>query len=258
MYRSGDVLLRVGAGDPAPQIVLLANLKACSLDVLTPLDLARLQVGTWWVTAWPWLDSAAGAAIDGERLGATVRCLHDIPAATLTSLIPVPEYRLFRWLDVHGTLAGIQAARALEAPALAVLYAEATALKNWWNDSVANGVVVCHGDVHPHNVLVSEHGQYLIDWDSICLGPRQLDHAALLTWETRWGGQPGLYESFARGYGGDFRNDKSAELLARFRNLVATVNMVARGIDNEALRSEAHVRLRWWLGDPNAPPWSAQ
>ena len=258
VYRSGHVLVRVGANDPTPQLVLMAYLSERGLDVVSPLDIAPLQYGEWWITAWPWVDPLAEATIDGERLGRTVRTLHDLPAASVAGLVPLPEYRSFSWLDIRHTLTVISTARAVDDSTLAVMHNEATALSNWWDDSTGEGVVVCHADVHPHNVLVTADGQYLIDWDSICLGPRQLDHAALYTWESRWGGPPELYESFNRGYGIDFRNDGTAELLARFRNLVATINMVARGIDNSVLRLEADIRLRWWLGDPNAPKWTAQ
>ncbi len=258
VYRSGHVLIRVGTTDPTPQLGLMSYLSAHGLDVVLPLDIAPVQFGEWWVTAWPWLNSLADTTIDGERLGRTVRSLHDLPIASVADIVSLPEYRSFSWLDTRHTLTVIAAARAVDDSTLAVLHNEATAMSNWWGDATLQGVVVCHADVHPHNVLVTADGQYLIDWDSICLGPRQLDHAALYTWESRWGGPPELYESFNRGYGIDFRNDGTAELLARFRNLVATINMVARGIDNSALRLEANIRLRWWLGDPNAPTWTAQ
>ena len=258
MYRSGDVLLRVGAGDPAPQIVLLAHLKACSLDVLTPLDLARLQVGTWWVTAWPWLDSAAGVAIDGERLGRTVARLHQLGAPALGMTSSLPEYRSFPWLDLQNSLSTIAPSGAVTPTQLKVLIREADALANWWIEATPYGVVTCHGDVHPNNVLVTASRQFLLDWDSICLGPPQLDHATLLTWETRWGGQPGLYSAFARGYGHDFSNDPVTVLLGRFRNLVATINMVVRSIADASVRAESQIRLRWWTGERNAPQWTPQ
>ena len=63
--------------------------------------------------------------------------------------------------------------------------------------------VVCHGDVHPGNVLMSADGPVVIDWDMVCAAPAAWDHSALLTWEERWGGTPGLYASFAAGYGLD-------------------------------------------------------
>lgn len=60
--------------------------------------------------------------------------------------------------------------------------------------------MVCHGDVHPQNVLMRSDGRIaILDWDRLCLGPPAWDHAALLTWEGRWGGEPGTYEASAAG-----------------------------------------------------------
>ena len=59
--------------------------------------------------------------------------------------------------------------------------------------------MVCHGDVHPGNVIQSADGPVLLDWDLLCRGPAAWDHAPLMTWTERWGGEPGIYEAFADG-----------------------------------------------------------
>jgi hypothetical protein len=97
----------------------------------------------------------------------------------------------------------------------------------------------------------------LIDWDAICLGPPAWDHAPLLTWADRWGGAPETYSDFARGYGADLRESSLARELASLRLLAPTLNMITGGASDPACAAEARVRMRYWLGDPAAPAWTA-
>jgi Ser/Thr protein kinase RdoA (MazF antagonist) len=96
----------------------------------------------------------------------------------------------------------------------------------------------------------------LIDWDSICLGPAAFDHAALMTWAERWGGLTATYRDFARGYGADLREAPLARELAALRLLAPTINVIINGATDEQGAAEARERMRCWLGDPAAPPWT--
>jgi thiamine kinase-like enzyme len=117
-------------------------------------------------------------------------------------------------------------------------------------------LVVCHGDVHPQNVLMRGDDVMIIDWDAICLGPPAWDHAALMTWADRWGGAARSYPDFARGYGADLRDSPLAQELAAVRLLAPTINMIINGESNPACAIEAKARMRYWLGDPAAPTWT--
>jgi Ser/Thr protein kinase RdoA (MazF antagonist) len=119
-------------------------------------------------------------------------------------------------------------------------------------------VVLCHGDVHPGNVVATADGAVLLDWDLLCTGPAAWDHAPMMTWTERWGGAPGLYEAFAAGYGRSMRGDDVAESVAALRLVAATLMRLRAGRHDEAARAEAERRLRWWRGDADAPPWQAQ
>jgi hypothetical protein len=98
----------------------------------------------------------------------------------------------------------------------------------------------------------------ILDWDSLCLGPVAWDHAPLLTWEDRWGGQVGTYEAFAGGYGTDLSVSPVAQLLARVRLLAPTLNKIVQGAADPERATEARRRMRYWRGDPKAPPWRPQ
>lgn len=138
-----------------------------------------------------------------------------------------------------------------------ILSAQVESIGDWSHDAAVAAPVVCHGDVHPGNVLASSGVMWMIDWDMICTAPAAWDHAALLTWEERWGGDPGLYTAFAEGYGADFRGDPLATTLARGRLLAATLMRVRAGRDDASAAAEARRRLRYWRGEADPPVWRA-
>ena len=117
--------------------------------------------------------------------------------------------------------------------------------------------MVCHGDVHPGNVLVGPLGPVLIDWDLLCVGPPEWDHAPMMTWTSRWGGQAGIYESFAAGYGHAI-DERVGNAIAEMRLIAATLMRLRRGRLDPANDGEGQRRLAYWRGDPDAPMWTAQ
>jgi aminoglycoside phosphotransferase (APT) family kinase protein len=118
--------------------------------------------------------------------------------------------------------------------------------------------VVCHGDVHPGNVMQSAEGPVLLDWDLLCMGPPAWDHAPLMTWTSRWGGDTGIYEELAQGLGTSLRGDPLAEAISELRLVAATLMRVRAAQSNPAAADEAELRLRYWRGEPDAPQWHAQ
>jgi aminoglycoside phosphotransferase (APT) family kinase protein len=118
--------------------------------------------------------------------------------------------------------------------------------------------VLCHGDVHPGNVIQTAEGAMLIDWDLLCLASPGWDHGPLMTWTERWGGEPGVYEAFAAGYGHSLSDDPSALAVAELRLVAATLMRLRAGRTDPVAMAEAQRRLRWWRGDIDAPVWQAQ
>ena len=98
----------------------------------------------------------------------------------------------------------------------------------------------------------------LLDWDLMCTGPAAWDHAPLMTWTQRWGGEAGIYERFSAGYGRSFRDDPLAEAIAELRLVAATLMRVRAGRSDPSAAQEAALRLRYWRGDDDAPMWHAQ
>ncbi|MFN8024436.1 MAG: phosphotransferase [Acidimicrobiales bacterium] len=193
--------------------------------------------------------------VDWREVGAMVARVHalgDGEVAEVRAHYPTPWCSSFPWWDFDAMLADVgpdldPAARAGIDRALAA---------RDWRDRVDH-VVLCHGDVHPGNVLPTAAGVVLLDWDLVCLGPAAWDHGPLLDWTARWGGAPGLYDAFAEGYGRSMRGDPVAEALAELRLVAATLMRVRAGRSDPAAALEAERRLRYWRGDPDAPTWTA-
>jgi Ser/Thr protein kinase RdoA (MazF antagonist) len=202
----------------------------------------------------------ASGAVDWREVGAMVRRVHDIAPSELAARVDLPWCGSFaHWnLDRHFA----ELCQHIDAEAKAGMRACMQRWDGWRHVLVEQPSVVCHGDLHPGNVMAGSDGAVLIDWDLMCIGPAAWDHAPLLRWEDRWsdrwGGGPGTYDAFAEGYGTSLRGDWVADALAEMRLLVATLMRVRAAAEHPEAVPELERRLRWWRGDPDAPRWQPQ
>ena len=256
IFRSRDVVIRVAS----PSVHA-----SCSIDLavmLTEHDIpvpaaARpdvVEAAGLSATAWEHVASS-GDPIDWQAVGSIVRRVHGLSPSDLPATVPTPSPAAFPWWDFDGLLDDVEA--ALDPAALAGIEAVLERWSGWANWDPATAVV-CHGDVHPGNVIMTSSGPVVIDWDLLCIAPSGWDHAPLMTWTERWGGEPGIYEAFADGAGGSRRGDGSAEAFAELRLVAATLMRVKAGMADPAARPEADRRLAHWRGDSDAPIWRAQ
>ena len=201
-----------------------------------------------------------GGAVDWYEVGSMVRAVHRIPPTELSTRIDLPWCGSFpHWnLDRHFSELCVH----IDAEAKAGMRACLHRWDGWRHVLVEQPAAVCHGDLHPGNVLAGPDGPVLIDWDLLCIGPAAWDHAPLMRWESRWsdrwGGGPGTYDAFAAGYGRSLRDDWVGEALAEIRLLVATLMRVRAVPDHPEAAPELERRLRFWRGDPDAPRWEPQ
>jgi len=256
IYGCGDVVIRVGraTGSAESSHELARVLADHGVPVVTPIAGAALDLDDGAVTAWERVRPVDGPA-DWRMIGASVRCIHRLDPVAVPDGHPLPAPTTFPWWDFDTMLAAV--AGHIDEPALEGLWSTIEAGR-WWADAVEEDPVVCHGDVHPGNVLVSADGPLLIDFDLLCRAAPAWDHAMLTTYADRWGGDPLVYPAFAVGYGRSFGGDEVTVTLASLRNVAATLMRVRAGITDEAARTEAERRLRFWRGDPDAPQWRAQ
>jgi aminoglycoside phosphotransferase (APT) family kinase protein len=194
--------------------------------------------------------------VDWQEVGAMVRRVHTIAPADAG---PLPWCGDFPHWQVEALLDEVRDHVDDEA-----LIGISACLNRWsgWHERLHEDTVVCHGDVHPGNVLPTADGPVLLDWDLRCLGPAGWDHGPLLQWGERWsqawGGGPHAYDLFAEGYGRSLRGEWMTEALAGMRMVIATLMRVRASLTDPAAALEAEQRLRWWRGDPDAPLWEPQ
>lgn len=249
-----DVMLRVSHTNSAPAqaLWLMDRLSECDVRVPRVLCAEPLVIDGLAVFAIESLH--ATGPVDWAAVGAMVRRVHEWPAAEVAGHYPLPRSEVFPWWDTSSVLAAVD--DLLDQPARGGLIAAIEAHGRW--STTVTERVVCHGDVHPGNVVQTTEGPVLVDWDLLCLAPREWDHAPMLSWAHRWGGDPAMYPAFADGYGRSMVGEPLAESLATMRNVIATLMRVRAGRSDPAAAAEAEQRLRFWRGDPAAPMWQAQ
>jgi len=192
--------------------------------------------------------------IDWAEVGAMVAVVHALDPASIDRGYPLPRGASFPWWQFDTMLADV--GDLLDDQARAGLDATLERYRGWSQRGVPE--VLCHGDVHPGNVIQTAEGAMLIDWDLLCLASPGWDHGPLMTWTERWGGEPGVYEAFAAGYGHSLSDDPSALAVAELRLVAATLMRLRAGRTDPVAMAEAQRRLRWWRGDIDAPGWQAQ
>ncbi len=89
--------------------------------------------------------------------------------------VPLPSPAVFPWWNFEALLD--RAGPGLDHGAREGLEAAIDRHRRWHE---FDEVVVCHGDVHPGNVLMTADGPVLIDWDLLCLAPPGWDHGPML------------------------------------------------------------------------------
>ncbi len=247
-------VLRVGTPNaPATSSLDLAEfLASLGLRVPRPVRYDVVDDGDLSVTCWERLRPIDGP-IDWSSIGTMVRTLHAIEPATLPAGVPVPTPDALPWWDFESMLARVGA--ALDGPARHGLEAAIDRHRGWQELDVR---VVCHGDVHPGNVMMTSTGAVLMDWDLLCWAPPGWDHAPMLTWATRWGGDAGAYDAFADGYGESLATDVAAVAFAELRLVAATLLRLVTALSDPTAMPEAQRRLGYWRGDADAPMWTAQ
>ena len=254
IFASGSVVLRVSAPN-APAEVSLDLARFWDDHGVTVPRAARddvVVVDGLSVTAWERIDDV-GAPVDWVGVGELVRRVHETDPRHVPASVPVPSPTAFPWWDFDSLLE--RAAPVLDEPARGGLVDAIERHRDWRE---FDGSVLCHGDVHPGNVLMRADGPVLLDWDLLCVAPPGWDHGPMLTLAERWGRRPGEYEEFAQGYGRSLRDDPMTVALAELRLVAATLMRVAASIADPGARPEAERRLRYWRGEPDAPPWTAQ
>ena len=134
------------------------------------------------VTCWHRIEST-GEPIDWRWWERWFASCIDSTRRSFPRSVPLPSPSGLPWWDFDALLE--RTAPALDDSARHGIEATIERHRDWQR---FGGQVVCHGDVHPGNVMMSADGPVLIDWDLLCWAPPGWDHGPMLTWADRWGG----------------------------------------------------------------------
>ncbi len=259
IFAAGPFVLRVSRPSAPGEAALALHetLRSFGVPVTRPARADVVTVGDAVVTCWERI-VAVDELVDWRTVGDVIRRVHALAPDALPAEYPLARPRDLPWWDFPALLA--DTADLLDAPARAGIEAALARRAGWGDIGTAEhaDLVVCHGDVHPGNVVMTADGPVLMDWDLMSWAPAGWDHAPLMTWTERWGGAPGIYEAFADGYGRSFRGDPIAESYAELRLLAATLMRLRAGRSDPVARAEAERRLAYWRGEAEAPAWTAQ
>lgn len=254
LFLTSGVVLRVGAatGPAAASHALARWLLDAGVPTVPPVEGLAADVDGLAVTGWRFVRETR-RAVDWRSVGATVRTVHGLARVDVPTGYPVSEPSVFPWWHFDEVLADV--GDDLDPASFEALQSVIERHRGW-QEAVEQEAVLCHGDLHPGNVLMSGSGALLVDWDLMCVANPAWDHAMLLTLAERWGGDPRAYTEFARGYGRSFGDDPLARTLGELRNVAATLMRVRAGRHDPAAAEEAERRLAYWRGVSDAP-WRA-
>lgn len=262
----GPQIMRVSrpTSSTQPAIEFAQYMLNIGFEVPAPISQVPFRHDEIEITLWELIDTDATRFLDWRHIGSLTRRLHDLDPQVIAEFYPLPKATSFPWWDFD---------RLLEELSPTFSESDRDILMNRWHrnksfvlnaqlqdpHTATHDLVLCHGDIHPGNVIVSQATgrPVLLDWDLLSVAPPEWDHAALLTWSSRWGGNSSMYPEFAAGYGADFSNVELAEALAELRLLSATLMRWRAGLTSPDARIEAENRMRYWRQDPTAPMWRA-
>ena len=226
VFRCGQAALRVDGPEVNTEAAVQLSRFLDGAGIPVPVALADpTEIEGWQVTTWPWLEKST-AQVDGQELGSLLAQVHAIDPIVVQKVANIPSWSELPLIDLGPTLVEISERSLLPASQLERLQSAYVRHRDWEHRTEAPPVI-CHGDLHLNNVVVNDKGLWLIDWGAVCVAPACWDHAMFTTLDL-WGGSPGFYGAFSRGYGRDYSNDRGCSDLAAMRLLSATANLVLK------------------------------
>jgi len=217
-------------------------------------DLGPIQVHDATVTFWTYYpqDQDHPARPDSGHLATVVRRLHDLPAPP----VDLPSWQPLQ--SLHSAVADPARSVALDSEERAWLLSRIEQVQH----ELATldwplGWGLIHADAWAGNLLwntTSATAPVLLgDWDSVCLGPREIDlipswHAAV-----RYGRGPQWAHAFARHYGYDLAGWDGFDTLFAMRDLVQVAGPLRRAAHNATFDRALRQRLAGIRADDRDP-----
>ncbi|MGW0433674.1 phosphotransferase family protein [Micromonospora sp. NPDC003197] len=176
-------------------------------------------------------------------LGKLLRAFHELP----TPPIPLPRYTPFSRLHQAITLDSARETPTLSSSDRAFLLELTTELAvKYDNLNFPLGIGLIHNDAHTGNLLVdprSPFGYSLIDWESACQGPREMDVTLVGAPGNRFGDPDNVRREFSSAYGYNIATWPDHQLLRDIRDLHSLSAHIRASVDNPAARNQLRRRL---------------
>jgi len=179
-----------------------------------------------------------------------LHAVHDRPPVRLPRFTPL--------MAVSSALADPAAARALSVPERAWLSGRIRQARDEYRrlaSPLGHGLV--HGDLYLGNLLSADRGVVLADWDTVCVGPREVDLAPTYT-AVRFGLAAGAVDRFAEAYGHDLRTWAGLPTLRTIRELSTLDTLIRAAPTRPASAEELRHRLGTLRRGDNAALWHPQ
>ncbi|MGC5286934.1 aminoglycoside phosphotransferase family protein [Micromonospora sp. DT231] len=235
--------------DRVRKVVRLARWFA-EIDAAT-IRLARdveqpIEVGDLVASVWQYLPPQP-PTLTAEDLGTVLREFH---------ALGVPPFPLPIWDPIGDARRRLADADGLSKPERDFLVDWCDRLEPQVTTLIEGGTqTLIHGDAHAGNLLRDTSGRtVLCDFDATCIGPWQVDLAAVAVGEARFGGTGG-HRALATTYGFDVTSDPSWPLLRQARELKMIAAAVPLLTTSTAVAAEFVNRLNSVQKGSHAQPW---
>ena len=258
-FRANGAVLRVGhfTSDPSTAQRLATMLRDAEFrvpDVIATWQQDDTGLG---VIAYEVVQET-GEAIDWREVGRIIRRLHtDIAASDVPAGYPIASPTSLPWWNFGAMLTRLEATAYVVPQQLSMLYEVAERGAEWSDNVQRTPNVLTHGDVHPGNILMSDDGPVLIDWDLLSIASSLWDHVPLKAWsKPPWQGNTDVYTAFAAGYGAVDWDADSVDVVVEMRNLAATLMRVLASASTGVIDEEAARRLEYWASPNKTALWT--
>ncbi|HYS36973.1 MAG TPA: phosphotransferase [Pseudonocardiaceae bacterium] len=213
-------------------------LRAAGFPATVPLDVDQpVQVDDCVVTFWRYYDAHGRSLPPPTELAGLLRQLHGLASPPY----PLPPYQpLASFLDELKTY-GPKVLAVAEYDFLCERAEDLTRAYTGLTSALGSGLI--HGDARVGNMMWDGDAVVLGDWDSVSIGPRELD--LVITYQgTRYGRSEADLDEFARVYGWDIREWPGYATLRDIRDLQTLGAPLRLAVDRSEVANELHHRMR--------------
>lgn len=205
------------------------------------------------VSVWRWIDKDADGGDNFSAFGNLLRQFHDLPAETGFA---VPDFDPLA--KIRARIDRLRQNNTVEKAHLDILegvYERAERLAPKLDDSkLGRGLV--HGDALRGNAIRSNGKLHLIDFDSVCLGPREWDLAPTALTIKRFGvGDDAAWTEFLQAYGAKDSALADLEAAIIIKELSMTVFLCLSAGQSCEIDKEIEWRIAAWKRWDLDAPW---